>query len=210
MSQWLRERPLPYRILVYAAAATLAFAIAAGLGAMGALMLRGDLGLPGAEEPRSLDEQQDAPGAKQNEGAAQQSEAEYVARVGDIQADSVETFLDSHDKLLRYDALTADDVEEMQANQDALQELTEQVGDLDPPQRYSEQYEAFSSAIDELHEAVQLAYSLAFDPIAASQSEFDEYDRHVNEAAAGLQRSNELLGRDYKTIGDVQRVNPLS
>ena len=64
--------------------------------------------------------------------------------------------------------------------------------------------------IRELHEAAQLLYSLAFDPVAASQTEFDEYDRHVNEAAAGLQRSNDILGRDYKTIGDVKRVNPLS
>jgi hypothetical protein len=122
----------------------------------------------------------------------------------------VETFLDSHDKLLRYDALTPNDIEEMQANQEALQEFTNQVEDLDPPQRYGEQYEAFSSAIGELHAAAQQAYNLAADPIAATQSGFDEYDRHVNEAAAGLQRSNEILGRDYKMVGDKQRVNPLS
>jgi hypothetical protein len=161
--------------------------------------------------------QQDTPGTRERQGAAQQeegaakhSEAEYIARIGDIQADSVQTFMDSHDKLLRYDALNADDVEQMQSNQITLQETTEQVANLDPPQRYREQYDAFSSAIRELHRASELAYNLAADPAAATQSGFDKYDRHVSEAAAGLKRSNELLGRDYKTIEGVQRVNPLS
>ena len=217
MIEWLRKHPPLFRMLVYAAAATLAFAIAAGVGAMGALMLKGNGGLSDTEEAQPAQGQHNAPqsqnkgAAQQEEDASQQSEAEYVAGVGDIQADSVETFLDSHDKLLRYDALTADDVEEMQANKDALQEFTEQVDGLDPPQRYGgEQYEAFSSAIRELHRASELAYNLAADPTAATQSGFDEYDRHVSEAAAGLQRSNEILGRDYKTIGGVHRVNPLS
>jgi hypothetical protein len=161
--------------------------------------------------------QQDTPGTRERQGAAQQeegaakhSEAEYIARIGDIQADSTETFFDSHDKLLRYDALNADDVEQMQANQITLQETTEQVANLDPPQRYREQYEVFHSAINELHQAAQLAYNLAADPVSATQSEIDEYERHVNEAAAGLKRSNELLGRHYKAIESVQKVNPLS
>jgi hypothetical protein len=167
MIDWLRKRALPTRILVYAVAAVLAFALAAGVGAMGALMLRGDLGLPRAEEPQPSEEQgnapqpqekdaagqqneagqqQDAPAAQQKdaaaeqkqaeEAAAQQSEAEYLARVGDIQSNAVETFLDSHNKLLRYDALGADDVEKMQANEAALRGLITQVDDLDPPQGY--------------------------------------------------------------------------
>ena len=223
--QWFRERSLPAKVLVYAAAATLAFALAAGMGVMGALMLGGDLTLPGSEEPQPLDEQKNAarpqekdaakqeevaPQPEQEEVAAQQKEAEYISEVGDIQNDSVETFLASHERLLLYDALTADDVEQMQANEAALRGFADQVDDLDPPQEYAEHYEVFSSAINELHEGAQLAYNLAADPTAATQSGFDEYDRHVNEAIALLQRSNELLGRDYKTIEGVQRVNPLS
>jgi hypothetical protein len=216
--EWLKKRPLPFRILVYAAAVTVAFVIAAGVGAVVALMLRGGLGLPGTEEPQRLDEQQNAPRTQQRESAAQQEgttssqrrEAEYVARVGEIQANSVEAFLDSHERLLHYDALTADDVEEMQANQDALQKFSEQASGLDPPQKYREHYEVFRSAINELYEAARLAYTLAADPTAATQSRFDEYDSHVDKAAAGLQRSNEILGRDYKTIKGVQRVSPLS
>ena len=41
--------------------------------------------------------------------------------------------MDSHDKLLRYDILTSDDVAEMQANKSALQGFTDQVDVLDPP-----------------------------------------------------------------------------
>jgi hypothetical protein len=201
---------------VYVVATTLAFAIAAGVGAMGALLLRGDLGLPGADKPQPADEQQYTPGTQQSIGAAQQKEdasqesaAEYVARVGDIQANSVETFLDRHNIPLRYDALTADGVEEMQGNQDALQGFTEKVGNLNPPQKYEEQYETFSYAMRGMYAAVRQAYNLAADPTATIRSGFDKYNRHVNEAA-GLQRSNELLGRAYKTIGDVRKVNLLS
>jgi hypothetical protein len=212
-----RKRSPVFRFLVYVLIAVLAFVLSAGVGAMSALMLRVDIGLLDTEEPRPPDEQENAPrsqgkeaAAQQEDDASQQSEDEYVARVGDIQADSVETFLDSHDKLLRYDALTAEDVEEMQANKDSLKEFTERVDGLDPPQKYRQQYETFNPTINELYEAAQRAYSLVADPTAATQSGFDEYDRHVNEAAAGLERSNEILGRDYKTIEGVQKVNPLS
>jgi hypothetical protein len=226
-----RKRSPARRVLVYILAAALAFAVAAGVGAIAALTLGDNLGFSERggerEEPRRpAEEQGNAPqrqgavadrpqqkeaGAEQEEEAAsQQNEAEYIARVGDIQARSVETFLDSHDKLVHYDALTSDDVEKMQANRLILGELADQADQLDPPQRYKEQLGMFDSAITELHEAVQLAYSLAADPTSATQSEFDDYDRHVAEAAAGLQRSNEILGRDYKTIEGVQRVGSLS
>jgi hypothetical protein len=225
MIEWLRKQSLPTRVLVYTMGAILAFAVAAGVGATTALVIQGELSLPAREEPEPAGEQGDTPqhggadgdrpqqkeaGAEREEAASNQDETEYVSRVGEIQASSVETFMDSHDLILRYDAVTADDVEEMQANQTDLQGFADQVDDLDPPQGYGEQYEVLRSAINELHEAAQLAYSLAADPTAATQSGFDEYDRHVNEAAAGLQRSNEILGRDYKTIEGVQRVSPLS
>ena len=135
-------------------------------------------------------------------------EAEYVSKVGDIQDGAVETFLDSHDRLLHYDALTADDVQRMQTDQGALQEYTDQVDNLDPPEKYKEQYEAFRSAIDELYGASRLAYDLAADPTTATQSGFDEYDRRVSDAADILQTSNRILGRDYKSIEGVQEVSP--
>ena len=214
--QWLRKRSLPVRVSVYAAAAILAFALAAGVGAVGALMLRGDPNLSGSEEPQPLDEQKNAArpqerdtASQQKDTASQQSEAEYVSKVGDIQGNAVEISLDSHDKLLRYDVLTNDDLEGLQANEAALQELAKQVDTLDPPQKYEGQYEVIRSAIDELHMAAQLAYELVADPTAATKSKFDEYDRRVAEADGRLQDSNERLGRDYETLGGVQEISPL-
>jgi hypothetical protein len=95
----------------------------------------------------------------------------------------------------------------MQAHEAAHQGFVGQASDMNAPQKYREQKIAFLSAIDELHQAAQLAYALAADPISATQSDFDDYDRLVNEAAAGLQQSNEILGKDYKTIEGVHRVS---
>lgn len=241
MSRWLRMRSLPKRLLVYAVLATLAFGFAAGAGAIGALMIQGDLARPSGEEPS--DEQASAPGPEQEQTASQQREAagqdstrqsseeetseeeisnerkqaaagqdetEYVTRVGNVQGKAVKTFLDTHEKLLRYDSLTADDVEKMQVNAAGLGRLADETDNLDPPYRYRQQHETFRSAIDQLHGAASLAYDLAADPTAATQSGFDEYDRLVGGAAVDLQRSNEALGRDYASIEGVQKINPLS
>lgn len=140
--------------------------------------------------------------------ASQRDEAEYVGTVGDIQSGAVETFLESHEKLSRYDALTADDVGEMKANETALRDMADRAADLAPPREYEEQHEVFGSAIDELREAAWLAHVMAADPVAAAELGFDEYDGHVNEASALLRRSNDLLGKDYEAIGDVREVSP--
>jgi hypothetical protein len=212
---------------VYAAAATLAFGMAASVGAVAALMVSGNLSLPAGERARSEEpspegEQGKSPqrqqanadrshqanaDAKPGQVAPQDKQTTYVNEVGEIQAKSVEAFLDSHEKLLRYDALTSGDVEKMQANQAALHGFADQANDLRAPQKYTEQNDAFLSAIDELHQAAQLAYALAADPIAATQADFDDYDRLVNEAAAGLRQSNKILGKDFKTIEGVQGVS---
>ena len=95
----------------------------------------------------------------------------------------------------------------MQANQAALQGFVDQASDLRAPKQYRNQKDAFVSAIDELHQAAQLAYALAADPISATQADFDDYDRLVDEAAAGLRRSNQILGKDYETIEGVREVS---
>jgi hypothetical protein len=235
MTRWLRKRPLPARVLLYAAAATLAFALAAGVGAIGALTLRDDLSLLESEEPRPGDEnnadraqqndrtagrgqaagerkevasRREEAAAKRERIASRREKAQYVGAVGDIQTRAVEAFLKSHDKLLRYDALTADDVKELQANEATLEEVNEQTANLAPPREYQGQYGVFSSAIDELHEATRLAYGMAADPVAAAEFGFNEYDGHVDEASGLLRRSNELLNRDYETIENVREVSP--
>jgi hypothetical protein len=235
MTHWARARSPVVRILVYVVAAALAFALAAGVGAMVALTLGGDVSLPERQGPRPAAEQQDgrpqqkeaagergeAAGdqedvaSKQDQAAAdgsadvaQRAEAEYVAAVEDVQSGAVETFLESHERLLQYDALTADDVEEMKANETALQEMADQATNLAPPRKYEEQHGVFASAIDEMRNAARLAHSMAADPVAAAELGFDEYDGHVNEASSLLRRSNELLGKDYETIEGVREVSP--
>jgi hypothetical protein len=235
MSGWWNQRSPLTRLLVYAVAAILAFVMAASVGAVAALVVRGNLSWPTGERARSGEpspageqgkppqrlqvdadrpqqehtdrSQQGKAGAKRERTASQDEQTPYVSAVGEIQANSVEAFSDSHKKLLRYDALTSGDIEKMQANQAALQEFADQASDLNAPQKYREQKDVFVSAIDELHQAAHLAYALANDPISATQADFDDYDRLVNEAAAALQQSNEILGKDYKTIGGLQGVN---
>ena len=249
MMEWFRKRSLLTRILVYAAATTSMFVLAAGVGAMITLLSEGALNSPGSAESRSPDKQENAAPSQEKdiagqkeaapqpeqekenairsqekdtaeqeeaarkperdeEATRQQSEVAYLGQVGNLQSNCVEKFLNSHDKLLRYDALTAADVKELQANEATLEEMNEQTGDLAPPREYKGQYEVFSSAIDELHEAARLAYGMAADPVAAAESGFDEYDGHVDEASGLLRRSNELLNRDYETIENVGEVSP--
>ncbi len=235
MTHWVRTRSPLVRTLVYAALAILAFALAAGVGAMVALTLRGDVGLPERQGPRPADEQrvdrpqqkdgaaeqdeaaagqkeaapqQDQAAADRSADAAQRAEAEYVGAVGDIQTNAVETFRNSHEKLLRYDSLSAADVEEMKANEAALQGMAERAAGLDPPRKYGIQHGVFASAVDELREAARLAHGMAADPVAAAELGFDEYDGRVNEASALLRRSNELLGEDHEAIESVREVSP--
>lgn len=203
MPRRLRKRPTSARrLLAYAAAATSAFAVAAGVGAMATLIIQGGMNSSTSEKPRPPQGQGNVA-----RGDGRQSEAQYVGEVGDIQSRAVQTSLDSHDKLLRYDALTAEDVEELKANQSSLEGLTEQVDELSAPQSYEEQNRVFRSAMDELHEATKLAYGLAADPVAA-ESGFDGYDARLEEAAALLERSNELLDRDYDTVEGAREISP--
>jgi hypothetical protein len=227
MSGWWNQRSRLTRLLVYAVAAIFLFVMAASIGAVAALVVGDNLSLPAGErakpqEPSAAGEQgnpsqrqqanadrsqQENPDAKRGQAAPQDNQTAYVHEVGEIQANSVGTFLDSHEKVLRYDTLSSGDIEEMQANQAALQEFADQASDLKAPQKYREQKDAFVSAIDELHQAAQLAYALAADPISATQGDFDDYDRLVEEAAADLQQSNEILGKDYKAIEGVRSVS---
>ena len=91
------------------------------------------------------------------------------------QTGAVETFRNSHEKLSRYDALAAADVEEMKANKTALQGMADRAADLAPPRKYEEQHEVFSAAIDELRKAARLA--TAWPPIPSPPpTAFDEYE----------------------------------
>jgi hypothetical protein len=228
MSGWWNQRSLFTRLLVYGMAAALVLVMAAGIGAVAALVVGGNVSSPTVERTRpdessppgeqvetTQNEQTDADAVQQQYSSAkreqttpQDEQTTYVDEIGEIQANSVEAFLDSHEKLRRYDTLTSGDIEEMHTNQAALQGFIEQASDLNAPQKYREQKVVLLSAIDKLHQAAQLAYALAADPVSATQADFDDYDRYVDEAAAGLRRSNQLLGKDFEGIEGVREVTP--
>ena len=215
------------RLLAYAVAAILVFGMAAGIGVVAALMVSGNTSSPTGEKVRSEGTspageqnkpaqpeqadteltQQQYSDAKRGQATPQDRQTTYVDEVGKIQAGSVDAFFDSHGMLLRYDTLTSGDIEKLQADQADLERFTGQAEALNAPQKYKEHKDVFRSAIDELHQATQLAYVLAADPISATQADFDNYDHLVNEAAADLQRSNEILGKDYKSIEGVKGVS---
>ncbi len=70
MGHWVRKRSLPVRVLVYVALATLAFVLAAGVGAVAALAMRGDVvGLLEAEQSRPTGDQDAAASGVANGGA---------------------------------------------------------------------------------------------------------------------------------------------
>ena len=142
-----------------------------------------------------------------NKSSDGSSEATYLDEVASIQNGSVEASLRSNDKVLRYDGLTADDIKEMKADFVALESYVRRAKELAPPAENEDQHEVFVLAINELRNANELAYRLAVDPFSATQADFEAYDRHVDRATAYLRRSNEMLGKDYKTTGAAQEIS---
>jgi hypothetical protein len=205
--QRLQKLSPPVRVLVYLAAAAAMLAVAAGVGATVALMFA--TGGSSPEGPKSQQAQEAKPGqeSKRRDASDRPSEAEYLGEVGNIQNGSVEASLDSNDKLLRYDSLTAADIEELETNHATLEDYGAQVEDLAPPEGYEDQHKVFVLAIDELRNANELAYRLAADPASATQANFVAYDRHISDATSYLRRSNEILGGDYKTTEAAQKVS---
>jgi hypothetical protein len=129
----------------------------------------------------------------------QANEADYVPEVGDIQNGSVEIFASSNERLLRYNAITPEDVGVLQANYAALAAYSDWIEVLDPPRAYEDQYKLLSAAVGELYDAAGIAYRLASDPVSATRGDFQEYERHVDEATASLEWSNEFLSEDFET-----------
>jgi hypothetical protein len=220
--QRLRTLPVPLKIAVYAATAAVLLAVAAGVGVMAALTLGPDGdSLQGAKPERvgganpeqggrsqggTEKEASDAQYTK-DEGSDASSGAAYLNKVASIQNGSVEASLRSNDKLLRYDGLTAGDIEEMKADYVALESYVLRANDLAPSAEHENQYKVFVLAIGELRDANELAYRLASDPSSATQTDFEAYDRHMDRATSYLRRSNEMLGEDYKGAGAARRIS---
>ena len=210
--QRIQKLSVSQKILALAVALALVLAVAAVVGAAAAFVSGADGGPSGGkDQQRAAGEASSERGSEQGsaaeERAAEERAAkEYLGKVADIQNESVEAALESNDLLLRYDRLTASDVEDMRANQAALRASSDRVEGLAPPKKHGAQYNVFVLAIDELRDANELAYRLAADPASATQADFEAYDRHVEEATAYLRRSNEMLNQEYKTTETAQGI----
>jgi hypothetical protein len=207
--QRLRTLPTPLKIAAFAAAV---LAVAVGMGVVAAITLGANEGPPEGAKPERAGEASPEQGGRPEDVAAKgasdrSSENAYLDKVADIQNGTVEASLRSNDELLHYDSLTADDVQVMKANSAALESYGRRAKDLDPPTEYEDQHEVFVLAINELRDANELAYRLASDPQSATQADFEAYDRYVARATAYLGRSNEMLGKDYKTTGAAQEIS---
>jgi hypothetical protein len=197
---WLRSLPAALRIAIYAAALVVVIALAMGIGAIIATLYQGSIG--SSEEAES---QRDS---NQEQAQSNASEVEYTDDVAEIQNGAVEAFVGTHEKLTRYDNLSAADVEDLQANRIALEGYSNQAENLSPPEEYLGQYKLFRAAIDNLSNAAEIAYRVVANPGSATPGDFQEYDVLVTEASANLEGSNEALGKDYRTTEGLPKVGP--
>ena len=207
--QWLRTLPIPLKIVAIAAAV---LAVAAGMGVVVALTLGANESSPGGAKTERTGQYNPEQGGRPEDVAEKAasdgpSEAAYLDKVADIQNGSVEASLRSNNKLLRYDGLTAEDIEELKADYVALENNARRARDLAPSAEHEDQYKVFVLAIKELRDANERAYSLAADPSSATQTDFEAYDRHMNRGTAYLRRSNEMLGEDYKAAGAAREIS---
>src|SRR5215211_4289749 len=145
--QRLRTLPNPLKIAAFAA---VVLAVATGMGVMAALTLGANEGPPEGAKPELTGQYNPEQGGKPENVAEKaasdgSSEAAYLNEVADIQNGSVETSLQSNNKLLRYDGLTAEDVEELKANYVALENYARRARDLAPSAEHEDQYKVFRS-----------------------------------------------------------------
>jgi hypothetical protein len=221
MMERLQRLSTPLKLLTFAAAAAVLLTLSVGVGMLAALTLGPDGSSPEGAKPEQVEETNRGLAGGPDEGTETvAADAEYTEEGGSsasngtaysglvarIQRRAVEASLRSNEKLLRYDGLTAADVEEMEADSAALERYARRAEDLVPPAEYEGQYNAFVRALGELRDAGGLAYRLVADPTSATQERFEAYDRHVDRATVYLNRSNELLGKDYKTTRAAQEV----
>jgi hypothetical protein len=198
---WWRSLPAALRIAIYAAACgVVGLALGIGIGAIAATLYEGSIGSSKGAESQGDSNQEQA----QSDASA----AKYTADVADIQNRAVEAFVGTHEKLIRYDNLSADDVEDLQANRIALEEDSNLAENLSPPEEYLGQYNLFRAAIDDLSNAAEIAYRVVANPVSATPDAFQEYDVLVTEATANLESSNEALGQDYRTTEGLPKVGP--
>jgi hypothetical protein len=161
---------------------------------------------PNTDEASSGNEETTSPAGSSTEIGG----AGYVENVGDLQNTAVQTFTRINDRVRRYDTLTVDDTEAIEADYLALETYSAQAQDLDVPEEYKGQHELFSGAIGNLYAAAEIAQRVTTTPISATPADFSEYDNRVAEATSNLEQSNEVLGQDYSTTAGLPKVGSLA
>ena len=134
--------------------------------------------------------------------------ASYAQNVGDIQNAAVQASARIHDRLRRYDTISAADIETIEADYLALETYSGQAEDLAVPEEYKGQHEMFSGAIRNLYAAAEIAQRVTAAPVSATAADFKEYDERVAEATSGLVQSNEILAQNYNTTEGLPKVGP--
>ena len=165
---------------------------------------------PNPDEASSGDIETASPAGSSTESSTEIGGAGYVENVGDIQNAAVQTSTRINDRIRRYDTLTVDDTEAIEADYLALQTYSAQAQDLDVPDEYEGQHELFSGAIGDLYGAAEIARRVTAAPISATPADFNEYDNLVAEATSDLEQSNEVLGQDYSTTAGLPKVGSLA
>ena len=165
---------------------------------------------PNPDEASSGEIETTSAAGSSTESSTEVGGAEYVENVGDIQNDAVQTFTRINDRIRRYDTLTVDDTEAIEADYLALQTYSAQAQDLDVPEEYEAQHALFSGAIGNLYGAAEIARRVTAAPISATPADFNQYDNLVAEATSDLEQSNEVLGQDYSTTAGLPKVGSLA
>ncbi len=109
MVRWLQSLSPALRTAIYAVAVAVVLALAIGVGVMATIIYERSTGSGGGAESQQASSQEEAQTSPASE-PTQMSPDEYLTAVGTIQNGFVETFLDSHTRLSRYDTLTGGDV----------------------------------------------------------------------------------------------------
>jgi hypothetical protein len=165
---------------------------------------------PNSDEASSGDIETTSAAGSSTESSTEIGGARYVENVGDIQNAAVQTFTRIHDRIRRYNTLTVDDTEAIEADYLALQTYSAQAEDLDVLEEYEGQHELFTGAIGDLYAAAEIAWRVTAVPTSATPADFKEYDDLVTEATSDLEQSNEVLGQDFSTPAGLPKVGSLT
>lgn len=189
--QWLMSLPLAVRVLVVALALGALVILAAGIPALISSTSERASGFVQGVEGQQLDTGEAT--VDSGESTVSPETEEYLSKVKETNVGAVEAFLESDEKLRKFDSLTSEDVEDMEANRNEVADNLDQIEELDPPAEYQEQYELFHSAIVDLDEAAGLAYSMASNPDSITPAMPERYDLLLDRADFRLQQSDAIL-----------------